>query len=217
MPDPSSIESTPDARSDRVSGAGAGSADHSATEHGEGARLAEAAGDGADLSPAGESDIWTGRTRWKHYSGRIAVWVIGSGGAIVLLLRLSAAWEWMSGWMALWAGVALALLLAIVLLGRPFLSIFGRRYRLTSQRLFIEKGVLSRTTDQTELIRVDDVRIYKSLFDRLFGLGTVVVRSTDASDAEIRIEGIADPDGVGETIRSRMRAMRGKSLFVESL
>jgi len=216
MPDSTSIEGAENTRPDREGAAEAESANRSATS-GEGARLTEAAGDGADLSPAAESHIWHGRTRWKHYSGRIALWATGSLVALGGLFRLASQWAWVSGWMAFGIGVVVSLVLAILLLGRPFLSIFGRRYRLTSQRIFVEKGILSRTTDQTELIRVDDVRIYKSLLDRLFGLGTVAIRSTDATDAEIQIEGIADPDGVGETIRSRMRAMRGKSLFVENL
>ncbi|MFQ5462569.1 MAG: PH domain-containing protein [Phycisphaerae bacterium] len=217
MQDPTSTKGTGNVQPDPENRAGTNRANPPAALQGEGARLTEAAGDGADLAPAAESDIWRGRTQWRHFSGRIGIWAMGSMAGLGILLRLSSQWTWMSTWMAFGLGVGVAVVLAILLLGRPFLAIFGRRYRLTSQRLFIEKGILSRTIDQTELIRVDDVRIYKSLLDRLFGLGTVVIRSTDASDAEIRIEGVADPDGVGETIRAQMRAMRGKSLFVESL
>ena len=59
--------------------------------------------------------------------------------------------------------------------------------------------------------------MYKSVTDRLFGLGTVAILTTDASDRELRIEGITQPEHVAESIRGRMRTMRQKSLFVERL
>ena len=51
----------------------------------------------------------------------------------------------------------------------------------------------------------------------MFGLGTVAIVSTDATDRETVLTGIAEPDKVAEAIRSRMRTMRSKSLFIENL
>ena len=98
-----------------------------------------------------------------------------------------------------------------------FLRIISRRYRLTSQRLFIERGILNQTIDQTELIRVDDVRLEKTLIDRVFGLGTVSLLSTDVTDRLVVIEGIDNADRVAEAVRTNMRTQRGKALFVENL
>lgn len=170
-----------------------------------------------DLNPANESDLWHGRTSWKHFVGRLAVWVllmVAAGFGVVAIARGSEAID-TSGGLLMFAGVALV---AGVLIGWPALvAILGNRYRLTSQRLFIDRGILSVTVDQLELIRVDDVRIHKSVTDRMFGLGTVEVISTDASDREIRIAGITDCDLVAEHIRRRMRTMRKSSLYVENL
>jgi len=114
--------------------------------------------------------------------------------------------------------VALWLLNSIEFIGRRVAwRILQKGYRLTSERLFIEIGVLSRTVDQTELVRVDDVRVHQSLMDRVFGLGSVEVVSTDATDRNVMIEGIADPDRVAEMVRENMRSLRRKSLFVENL
>jgi hypothetical protein len=49
------------------------------------------------------------------------------------------------------------------------------------------------------------------------GLGTVTILSTDASNREVIIEGIAGAEKVAEEIRTRMRTMRKKSLFIENL
>jgi membrane protein YdbS with pleckstrin-like domain len=118
---------------------------------------------------------------------------------------------------ASWVVAGFVLLSGLVVLVPVVLHILGRRYRLTSQRLFIEVGILSKTIDQTELIRVDDVRVHKTLFDRIFNLGTITLLSTDVSNREVIIEGVAGPDAVAEAVRNHMRAQRGKALFVENL
>lgn len=183
------------------------------------AALAEAAGgNGTALDPGAETDIWTGRTRWQHYTGRLALWLVGNIIVIVLVIWLGRRIEWLT----FRAGFAIVVVILLVsglemVVRRVFLNVLKHRYRLTTQRLFIERGILSRTVDQTELIRVDDVRLYKGFLDRAFGLGSVAVVSTDATDREVMIEGIAEPEKVAEEIRTRMRTMRRKSLFVENL
>lgn len=167
--------------------------------------------------PAPESDLWAGRTSLKHYLVRITFWVIGNVVAAVLIVRQSAPDAWLTSSRAFWAIVGVLFVSAILFLSRPVLLILGRHYRLTTQRLFIESGILSKTIDQTELIRVDDVRVYKSLFDRIFNLGTISLISTDVTNKEISIEGVSGAESVAESVRSHMRAQRGKALFVENL
>ncbi len=173
-------------------------------------------GDGAPLDPRRESTIWTGRTHWQHFVG----WL--TGGAVVIVLI----------WVGLGVfnerlglgggGVFLSGLIAAVVVGLVVAAVIGvrvlqHRYRLTDQRLFIEKGILSQTIDQTELIRVDDVRVHKSLVDRVLGMGTIEVLSTDASDRSVTITGVKDAEAVAEHIRVHMRSLRSRSLFVENL
>ncbi|MCH7814752.1 MAG: PH domain-containing protein [Planctomycetes bacterium] len=174
-------------------------------------------GDGADLESAAESEIWSGRTHWKHYAGRLSLWLLANVSLVILIAWAAARFEWLTGGVAFGITLVVALVSAALILGRVALVILGHRYRLTSQRLFIVRGLLSQTVDQTELIRVDDVRLHKTVIDRIFGLGSVQILSTDATDREVRIEGIADPETVAEAIRSNMRILRRKSLFIENL
>lgn len=167
--------------------------------------------------PAGEQTLWTGRTHWKHYAGRLILWALGSIVYAVVFIWVAGRIEALGGSVAFWCAVIPIGLVGAYLGATIFWRIIGRRYRLTDQRLFIERGVLTQTIDQTELIRVDDVRVRKTLLDRVFGLGDVEINSTDASDAFILIEGIRDPDRIAEDVRSRMRALRKKSLFIENL
>ncbi len=158
-----------------------------------------------------EEEIWTGRTHWKHFATMIG-WA-GVGGLTILILTglyLSGGWFW-------WAFLLVVLVMSGIV-GKIAATVFGTRYRLTSERLFIDRGILSQTINQTELIRVDDVRVTKTMVDRIFGLGTVDILSTDTTDKLITITGVQDPEYVAELIRNRMRTARQrKSVFVESL
>ncbi len=174
-------------------------------------------GDGAAIEPDAETELWAGRTHWKHYMGRLVLWAAANIVVAVGIWWLASAVEWLDTGGAVWLIIGVMLVSGAVVIGRVALIILSRRYRLTSQRLFIHRGLLSQTVDQTELIRVDDVRVHMSLFDRACGLGTVAILSTDATDREICIEGIRDVEQVAEAIRSHMRSMRRKSLFVENL
>lgn len=157
-----------------------------------------------------EETLWSGRTNWKHFGGAIALWGVG---ALVLIFM---ALKWLPPWVRWYfLGVILAAGAAVAV--RIALMVWTTRYRLTTERLFIQRGIVRQTINQTELIRVDDVSVRKLLVDRLFGLGTVEVQSTDATDKFIEIKGISDPDRISELIRGRMRALRKKSLFIESL
>jgi membrane protein YdbS with pleckstrin-like domain len=165
---------------------------------------------GVSKSTAPEEELWSGRTSWKHYAGRIAI-----ADAISLLAIIAAA-LWGPEGSVKW--VLLVVVLAGIVLGAQIaIMVLRTRYRVTSERLFIERGIVRQTIDQTELIRVDDVRVEKLLIDRLLGLGSIDVLSTDASDQSIRIEGVAGAEDVAEIIRAHMRAARRNSLFMETL
>jgi membrane protein YdbS with pleckstrin-like domain len=183
------------------------------------ALLAESAigGDGAEVAAAAETELWIGRTRWKHYAGRLVLWLAANVLLAVLVAWIASRANWLTATGAFWIVVLVFAATGLLVVGSVALTILSHRYRLTSQRLFLQQGILWQTVDQTELIRVDDVRLEKNIADRLFGLGSVVILSTDVSNRETRIPGVAEPEMVAEAIRGHMRAMRKKSLFVESL
>ena len=164
-----------------------------------------------------ELEIWVGRTHWKHYAGRLVVWITCNVLFAAAVAWIAARFDQLTSTIAFWLIACVLLASGVLVIGRVVLIILSHRYRVTSQRLFIERGILSQTVDQTELIRVDDVRLYKSILDRMFGLGSVAVVSTDATDKEILLEGVPEPDKVAESIRSNMRTLRQRSLFVENL
>lgn len=165
-----------------------------------------------------EVALWTGRTHWAHFLGTLVVWLVLNVAAAVVLTLLVRRMQWFSGRAALVAFGAILVLTTIELIGRRVLwRILQKRYRLTTERLFIETGVINRTIDQTELVRIDDVRVHKNLLDRIVGLGSVEIVSTDATHGGVVIEGVAGADQVAESIRTNMRNLRRKSLYIENL
>jgi len=86
------------------------------------------------------------------------------------------------------------LLLAILTLGLSLLVAWARtravRYRITSQRLIVERGVFSKTMDQVDLYRVVDFVVERPFGQRLVGTGNIVLEAMDKTSPEIRIEGI---------------------------
>lgn len=84
------------------------------------------------------------------------------------------------------------------------------KYMLTEDRLFVERGVFTSTLDEENLYRVRDIRVTRTLGQRLFGLGTVTVFSTDASNGETVLESIKNPMEVKEEIVRLVEEARRK-------
>ena len=168
------------------------------------------------VEPAGEETIWTARTHWRHFFGLVSVAGAAVIAVCVLLAVVASRFQW-SGLATFYIGLLITLSTALAVGGWIMARVLRQRYRLTGQRLFIERGILSQTIDQTELIRVDDVRVRKTVVDRVFGLGSIDVLSTDVTDRTVVMEGVKNADEVAEHVRTRMRALRSRSLFVERL
>jgi membrane protein YdbS with pleckstrin-like domain len=68
-------------------------------------------------------------------------------------------------------GVA-ALLVAFVFFGGPFLRWRTTTYEVTTRRLRLREGILSRTGRDFPLNRISDVSFTQGVIDRIFGCGT---------------------------------------------
>ena len=86
------------------------------------------------------------------------------------------------------------------------------RYRLTTHRFFRTHGLLARTINEIELMRVDDVSVHQNLIQRIFNVGTVTIIATDATDPRLEIEGIDDPIAVKEQIRTHVQKRGRRSI-----
>ena len=84
------------------------------------------------------------------------------------------------------------------------------RYRLSDDRLFCETGFLNVKSDEVLLYRVRDLRLTMSLGQRIFGVGTVCVVSSDKSIPHLDLKNVKDPRAVKELIHKNVEAAKDK-------
>ena len=100
-----------------------------------------------------------------------------------------------------------ALLVVILTVGLGaiyfWLRSLGTRYRITSQRVIVETGMLSKRVDQLDLYRIVDFVVERSFGQRIMGTGTITIDSMDKTTPVTRIDGIrANVMGLYERMRA---------------
>ena len=82
------------------------------------------------------------------------------------------------------------------------------RYSLSDDRLFVSEGFLNLKDDEILLYRVRDIDTSRSLWQRLFGVGTVTVVSSDKTMPNLVLKNIKDPIFVKELIHRQVEEMK---------
>lgn len=82
------------------------------------------------------------------------------------------------------------------------------RYALSEDRLFLKRGFFNVRQDEIVLYRVRDLRVKINLWQRIFGVGTVTVISTDKSIPELVLKNIKQPNEVKELIHENVERMK---------
>ncbi|HEX9519595.1 MAG TPA: PH domain-containing protein, partial [Streptosporangiaceae bacterium] len=70
-----------------------------------------------------------------------------------------------------------ALLAAVIWFGTPFLRWRTTIYEVTTRRLRLREGIISRSGRDFPLNRISDVSFSQGLLDRIFGCGRLIVES----------------------------------------
>lgn len=84
------------------------------------------------------------------------------------------------------------------------------RYRLSDDRLFCEKGFFNIRADEVLLYRVRDLQLNMSLGQRIFGVGTICVVSSDKSVPHLDLKNVKNPREVKELIHKNVEAAKDK-------
>ena len=84
------------------------------------------------------------------------------------------------------------------------------RYALSEDRLFLSIGFLSVKDEEVLLYRVRDISVKRTLWQRLFGVGTITVSSSDKSTPTVILKNIKDPIAVKELLHSNVEETKIK-------
>lgn len=76
------------------------------------------------------------------------------------------------------------------------------RLTLTDQRLIVSQGIFNKTTNETELYRVRDTSIEEPFFYRMFGVGNILVYSTDEAEGKLQFNAFHKPHWIKDQIRN---------------
>ena len=82
------------------------------------------------------------------------------------------------------------------------------RYAMSEDRLFTSVGFLNIKDDEILLYRVRDIDTARSLWQRLFGVGTVTVMSSDKTLPTLVLRNIKNPVEVKELIHQQVEEMK---------
>ena len=95
-------------------------------------------------------------------------------------------------------------------------TIFGlpwsfTRYKLTDDKLIVSTGLFSINEEEIRLYRIMDVTLKRSFGERLWGLGTIHLCSSDKTTPELDIKRIRQSSDVKEMLSDMVEAARKKN------
>ncbi len=176
------------------------------------AQAAAVAIDRGDRGEDPERQLWTGgyshRAMIPTWAAALAMTLLASAGAIA--------------WWRVPSGLFLALVITVVILGGTGLLLAYRRlsvhYELTNQRFVHQTGLLRRVSDRIEVIDIDDVAYGQGPMERLLGVGTIKIISSDRSHPELLLAGIENVREVAMQIDDARRGeRRRRGLYIEAV
>jgi uncharacterized membrane protein YdbT with pleckstrin-like domain len=105
-----------------------------------------------------------------------------------ILWEGSPTWKaWAAKWIAGW--VLLPLVVGIFLLLSVWIRTRSTRWKVTSRRIEIETGFLSKRVDTLELWRIRDVEFRQTLVDRMAGVSSLWITAHDTNLPVLEVHG----------------------------
>lgn len=78
------------------------------------------------------------------------------------------------------------------------------KYTLTDERLYTESGFINLKESELLLYRVRDIGLTRTLWQRIFGVGTIHIYSSDTTDEHLDIVNVKKAKDVKDLISSKV-------------
>ena len=79
---------------------------------------------------------------------------------------------------------------------------------MSEDRLFVETGLLNLTQNEVRLYRILDLQLKRSIGQRIFGVGSIIVSSSDKSLGTFEIKNIKNSANVKEMLSVQVEQQR---------
>lgn len=108
-----------------------------------------------------------------------------------------------------------ALVLVVLTLGVAALYFWARSigtsYKVTTRRVIVERGVLSKRLEQVDAYRIKDYVVERPLGQRLVGTGNLLLLTMDSTTPAVELRGIkTDVVALYDRLRAAAEADRGR-------
>ena len=101
-----------------------------------------------------------------------------------------------------------------IFLGLP---VCFKTYRVTEEKINIKAGFLKVIEDDAFMYKVQDIRLEKSLMERIFKLGTIICQTGPTTHPELKLEHIRNSDEIKEYIMRTSEEARVKRRTLHTL
>lgn len=81
-------------------------------------------------------------------------------------------------------------------------------------KLFVQTGLLTTKIEELHIYRIDDISVKQTLFDKIFGVGTIKIYCQDASANEVLIRSVKEPYKVRAIINDLIENTRQNKKIV---
>ncbi len=82
------------------------------------------------------------------------------------------------------------------------------RYAASEDRLFLSVGFFNIKDEEILLYRVRDISTSRTLWQRIFGVGTVTINSSDKTAPVMQLKNVKHPLGVKELLHEQVEKMK---------
>lgn len=107
-------------------------------------------------------------------------------------------------WLAIILGLALFIIPGFYHIKKKLV-----RYTLTETKLEIDEGLISRTTRNVPLRRIQDVTVSATAAQRLLGIGDLMIDNASDEGGKVVLKGINSPKEYADTLMRQMRRLEG--------
>jgi uncharacterized membrane protein YdbT with pleckstrin-like domain len=144
------------------------------------------------LNP-GEQVIFEGHPSWRSILGFYVKGILVTAAVALAVALVTSLIEDEADtglvWIVALVGVALTVLVG-------FVKRIATDYVITDRRLHIKRGIISRTIQETRLVRVQNVNYNQSVLQRILQIGDVDFDTAAGDDYNFVFSGVAQPEDV---------------------
>src|SRR3954451_24948506 len=152
-----------------------------------------------DLHP-GETIVFEGHPSWR---GVLSFYLRG-----LLVAAAAAAIVWLAASATAGVLVFVGVMALVILAG--LVKRVATKYVITTERLHIRRGLLSRQVQQTHIERVQNVNTEQTVVDRLLRVGKVDFDTAGTDDSDFTFAGVASPASVVAAVDRAQHAQRAQ-------